>query len=243
VSSAGAKAWLFMFKSGGKQREMGLGSASAVSLAEARRTAAEARALLADGRDPLEEKRAAEAARKAERAKPSFGAFADALAADIEGGFRKAKHRQQWKTTLGPASCGAIRSKPIDEVNTAGVLAVLQPIWSTRSETASRLRGQIERVLDAAKAKGLRSGENPARWRGHLDALLPWRQKLQRGHHAAMAYKDLPPFLERLRRSGSVSSLALEFSILTAGRSGEVRGATWPRSTSTPRSGPYRRLA
>ena len=120
-----------------------------------------------------------------------------------------------------------LRNLRLDEIGTEDVLGVLTPIWLTKSETASRLRGRIERVLDAARAKGPRSGENPARWRGHLDALLPKRQKLTRGHHAAMPYEDVPAFVARLRGSDSVSILALEFLILTAARSGEVLGARW----------------
>ena len=115
-----------------------------------------------------------------------------------------------------------LRSKPVNRINTEDVLEVLQPIWTTRAETASRVRGRIEKILDAAKAKGLREGENPARWRGHLDNLLPKRQLLQRGHHAAMPWQELPEFIAQLRHSPSMAALALEFVILTAARSGEV---------------------
>jgi integrase len=127
----------------------------------------------------------------------------------------------------GRRRSSGIGDKKLDEITTDNVLGVLKPIWLTKPETASRLRGRIERVLDAAKAKGLRHGENPARWRGHLDHLLPKRQKLSRGHHAAMPYKDVPAFLERLRGLGGLSALALEFCILGAARSGEVFGAKW----------------
>ena len=122
---------------------------------------------------------------------------------------------------------GPLRSMPVDVITTEDILAVLKPVWSTKAETASRLRGRIERVLNAAKAKGLRSGENPAAWRGHLENLLPKRQKLTRGHHAAMPYADVPAFVARLRERDAVAALALEFAILTAGRSGEVLGARW----------------
>ena len=141
-------------------------------------------------------------------------------------GFRNEKHRAQWAMTL-TTYAAPLRSMKLDDIATADVLAVLQPLWQTKAETASRLRGRIERVLDAAKAKGLRSGENPARWRGHLDALLPARHRLTRGHHAAMPYDDVPAFIGRLRASESVSALALEFAILTASRTGEVLGARW----------------
>ena len=116
---------------------------------------------------------------------------------------------------------------PVDEIDTEAVLGVLKPLWSEKPETASRLRGRIEAVLDAAKAKGHRSGENPARWRGHLSHLLPKRQKLTRGHHAAMHYADVPAFLAKLREQNNVGAWALEFTILTATRSGEVYGARW----------------
>jgi len=116
---------------------------------------------------------------------------------------------------------------PVDKITTDDVLSVLKPLWNDKPETASRLRGRIERVLDAAKAKGLRSGENPARWRGHLDQLLPKRQRLTRGHHAAMPYVDVPAFIRDLRSRRGTATLALEFTILTAARSGEVLGARW----------------
>jgi integrase len=179
---------------------------------------------LANGIDPIQAKRAAEAAEQAPRY--TFGTFADALVNEIEGGFRNAKHVAQWRMTL-TTYCAPIRDKALDAITTDDVLAVLRPIWSTKAETASRLRGRIERVLDAARAHGLRSGENPARWRGHLDHLLPKRQKLTRGHHAAMPYREVRAFIERLHRTGSVSALALEFLILAASRTGEVLGGRW----------------
>ena len=129
--------------------------------------------------------------------------------------------------TLGDAYCKTLRTKPVDKIDTAAVLKVLQPIWGTKSETASRIRGRIERVLDAAKAQGFRSGENPARWKGHLDAMLPKRQKLTRGHHKALAYQDVPALMLRLQGMQAVAARALEFLILTAGRTGEVIGACW----------------
>src|SRR5262249_43468733 len=129
--------------------------------------------------------------------------------------------RQQWRSTLATYA-SSLRDRPIDEITTEDVLAVLRPIWLTKSETASRVRGRIEKVLDAAKAKGLRLGENPARWRGHLALLLSKRHKLQRGHHPSMPWQKVPEFIARLRERPSVSALALEFVILTACRSGEV---------------------
>ena len=230
VDGGGAKRWVFLFrwkapgeKGPGKLREMGLGGLSAVSLADAREKAVAARQALANGRNPIDERKAAEAARQSAT---TFGAFADALVEELKPGFRSAKHHAQWAMTLRTYA-GPLRDKPLDAIQTVDVLAVLKPIWQSKSETASRLRGRIERVLDAARAQGLRSGENPARWRGHLDHLLPKRQKLTRGHHAAMPYTDVPAFIADLRRREAVAALALEFCILNASRSGEVLGAKW----------------
>ncbi|MER9777143.1 integrase arm-type DNA-binding domain-containing protein [Mesorhizobium sp. M0220] len=228
----GRRQWIFMYRWQGKQKEMGLGAflpVSApkgeryefVSLADARQKATAARAALDKRIDPM-------LARKADLAAPTFGEFADALIDDLAAGFRNEKHVAQWRTTLGDAYCEALRKKPVNEIDTADVLAALKPVWQARQETATRVRGRIERVLDAAKAKGLRKGENPARWRGHLDALLPARQKLQRGHHAAMPYGDVPAFVARLRAAEAMAARGLEFLILTAARSGEVIEATWP---------------
>lgn len=219
ASKSGAKSWRFVWRAGGKRREMGLGSFPAVTLAKARERAAEARAQLAGGVDPI-------AARKAERPVPTFGEAADRLIADLGPQWRNAKHRAQWAMTLS-TYCGAIRERKVSEIETADVLAVLQPVWLAKPETAARLRGRIERVLDAARARDEREGENPARWRGHLDHLLPARQKLTRGHHAAMAYADLPAFVAELREREALAALALEFLILTAARSGEALGARW----------------
>ncbi|MFG1295807.1 tyrosine-type recombinase/integrase [Xanthobacter variabilis] len=219
ISSNGGRRWIFLFRWEGRQLEMGLGSARDVSLARARELADAARAKLAEGINPLQLKRS-------ERVIPTFGEAADALVNDIAPGFRNAKHLEQWRMTLTEYAA-PLRSKSVADITTEDVLSVVKPIWTTKSETASRLRGRIERVLDAAKAKGDRSGENPARWRGHLDSLLPKRQKLQRGHHAAMAYSAVSTFMTRLQALSGSSSLALEFLILTAARSGEIREAVW----------------
>lgn len=220
ISPNGGRRWIFLYRWGGRQLEMGLGSARDVTLARARELADAARAQLAEGINPLD-------ARRADRVIiPTFGEFADGLVQDIQSGFRNEKHRWQWQHTL-EVYAAALRPIQIDSVTTEDVLGVLQTLWQTKQETASRLRGRIERVLDAAKAKGLRTGENPARWRGHLDALLPKRQKLQRGHHAAMPYSDVPALVAELRQREATAALALEFAILTAARTGEVIGATW----------------
>jgi integrase len=140
--------------------------------------------------------------------------------------WRNSKHAGQWEMTLKEYAA-PLRRLPVNSVTTEDVLSVLKPLWNEKPETASRLRGRIERVLDAAKAQGLRMGENPARWRGHLDQLLPKRQVLSRGHHAAMNYTQLPAFIADLRARRATAALALEFTILTAARSGEVLGARW----------------
>ena len=217
-----ARTWVFRYKAAGKRRDMGLGSTVDVSLKDARDTMEAAKRLLRDGIDPVE-------TRKAERLIiPTFGAFADELVETLKAGFSNAQHIYQWQQTLGNAYCGAIRGKLVSEIVTTDVLAVLKPIWQTKQETASRLRGRIEKVLDAAKAKGLRSGENPARWRGHLANLLPRRQKLSaRGHMPALPFEDVPVLVGRLREREAVAARALEFLILTAARAGEVFGATW----------------
>jgi integrase len=207
-----------MWKVAGKRREIGLGSLRDVSLAKARERAAEARQLVATGQDP----RTAQASPKG----MSFGEAADALIESMSPGWRNAKHKAQWDMTLR-VYCAPLRNKPVGEVSTDDVLTVLKPLWLARSETASRLRGRIERVLDFAKARGMRSGENPARWRGHLDAILPRRAKLTRGHHKAMPFHELPAFMQELKERQGVAPRALEFLVLTAARSGEVLGARW----------------
>lgn len=227
VDRSGAKRWLFMFRWGstpgkpGKLKEMGLGSASSVSLLEAREKAAEARRVLATGANPIEARRVGEA-----RADATFGAFSDELIKKLSHGFRSEKHKEQWRATLR-LHASSLRDKRLDEITTEDVLSVLSPIWQTKHESASRLRGRIERVLDAARARGLRTGENPARWRGHLDNLLAGRRRIAQAHYAAMPYPDVPGFVEGLRARQGVAALALEFCILTAARSAEILGARW----------------
>jgi integrase len=219
VDAAGSKRWVFLFRWNGKLKEMGLGGFDKVSLAMARDAAEAARKVLGSRRNPIE-------VRKAEREVPTFGAMADEVVASLSGQWRNDKHIAQWKMTL-TAHAAPIRDTKVNEVTTADVLAILKPLVATTPETASRLRGRIERVLDAAAAKGFRSGDNPARWRGHLDQLLPKRQKLTRGHHSAMPFVAVPAFVARLGERDALAALALEFLILTAARTGEVIGARW----------------
>jgi hypothetical protein len=218
ITESGARSWIFMFKKSGRRREMGLGSARDVPLGRARSLAAEARRHLAAGRDPL-----------AARAKPTTMTFREAASALVDSmasSWRNAKHRSQWTMTL-TVYCAQIANLPVSDITTDDVLRVLKPLWLAKPETASRLRGRIERTLDFAKARGMRTGENPARWRGHLDALLPKRPKLTRGHHKAMPFDDVPAFMGKLRQREGAASSALEFAILTAARSGEALGALW----------------
>jgi integrase len=225
VRPGGSRQWSFLYRRDGKLKEMGLGSpAKGVTLAMARGLRDGARAVMASGNDPLNARRQAE---QSSSDVPRFGAYALDLVDRIEEGFSNPKHRQQWRNTL-ETYCAPIWARPIDAIDTAGVLACLTPIWQTKPETASRVRGRIERVLNAANAEGLRAGENPAAWRGHLDATLPKPGKLTRGHHAALAYADMPAFMADLRARPALAALALEFAILTATRTSEVLNAQWP---------------
>ncbi|WP_315926157.1 tyrosine-type recombinase/integrase [Mesorhizobium sp. SP-1A] len=219
VSPTGTKSWLFMWVVDGKRREMGMGAYPAISLAKARATAINCREAVAEGRDPIAE--------KAKEAEPTFGECVDKLIESIKAEWRSDKHAYQWRQTLGDSYCQSLRSKRVSLITTEDVLKVLTPVWAAKSETASRLRGRIERVLEYAKVKGWRSGENPAAWRGNLRNLLPRRQKLQRGHQPAMAYDKVPAFMVRLRASEAMAARALEFTILAAARSGETIGAKW----------------
>ena len=231
VDSEGRKRWVFIYTMKAKRREMGLGSARDVSLREARDACEDARAKLRAGIDPLGERRAL-------KARPLFGAFAEAYIKAHEAGWKNPKHKAQWRMTLScerddkgelkdSGYCLVLRKRPVDTITTDDVLAILKPIWLEKNETAARLRGRIEAVLDAAKAKGWREGDNPARLRGHLDKLLPAVGKMKRGHFAAMAYEDVSAFVEKLRRGSGTATLALEFIIFTGVRSGEARGARW----------------
>ena len=200
------RSWFYIGTLHGKRIELGLGSALDVTLAKAREKAAGLRTTILDGEDPRQNRATAEIK---EASKPTFGNFAKALIADIEGGFKNPKHRQQWRNTLDTYA-KPMAEIPIDQVSTENVLAVLQPIWLSKPETASRLRGRIERILDAAKAKGLRSGDNPARGRGHLDMLLPKRNRAAIKHHPALPFADIAEFMADLRKRPAVAARALE---------------------------------
>ena len=231
----GARSWVFRFMLDGKSRDLGLGAAAgldAISLAKARDLSSALRVKVKAGIDPLSEREreAAEAlsAAQAEQiAGITFRHVAEAHLAANEGSWRNDKHRQQWRNTLASYVYPVIGDLPVADIGTAHVLQIVEPIWQSKPETASRIRGRIEILLDAAKARGYREGENPARWRGHIAQILPARPKLSRGHHKAMPYADMPAFMGHLRAREAMAAVALEFVILTATRTSEVLGATW----------------
>jgi integrase len=228
VSPTGAKSWVFRYKRDGRTRWMGLGSASTFSLAEARERALEQRKLHEDHRDPIDERDADRRQRKLEQAKQvTFAQCAEQYLVTHEIAWRNEKHAAQWKMTL-TKYCKPIADLPIKDIDTDAVLRVLTPLWKKRTETAKRLRGRIERVLSWAKGRGLRQGENPARWAGHLDEMLASPAKIAKAqHHPALPYTDISSFMAELRGRDSLSARALEFLILTVARTGEVIGATW----------------
>jgi len=244
VSKWGTKSFEFRFTLDGRTRSMGLGPYPKVSLADARSKVKLLAAKVEKGEDPIEERRAK--SRKNTKAEKPM-TFAEAASAYIdakvdvdEGGFKNPKHRQQWRNTLETYANPIIGNVPVADVNTDLVLRVLQqettakgkagPLWNMKTETASRLRGRIEKVLSWAAFRGLRAkGDNPARWKGHLETELVARKDLRKPkHHAALPYVEVGAFMANLREREGVAARALEFSILTAARSGETRGATWP---------------
>jgi integrase len=234
VKDSGSRSWVFRFMLNGKSRDLGLGPAGSggLSLSQARDRATELRLKVKAGIDPLAERAVAEAETKAAvqaatAAGVTFKEMAEMHIKANRDSWRNAKHKQQWENTLAAYAYPIIGNLPVAEVDTPHVLQILEPIWKDKTETASRLRGRIETVLDSAKARGYRQGENPARWRGHLAQILPARTKLSRGHHKAMPYDAIPAFLKRLREREAVAALALEFVILTACRTSEAIEATW----------------
>ncbi len=237
IHKGGSKSWIYRYTLNGRVRAMGLGPSHLVSLAEARAMAQEARLLKAQGFDPLEARAALKptptpAPTPAKEAEPDRGmAFKDAAAAYIRANsaaWDNAKHEAQWSATLETYAYPAFGDLPVGEINTTLVLKALEPIWSTKTETASRLRGRIESVLDWATVRGLRQGENPARWKGHLDKILPAKSKVARvEHHAALPFKVMQQFMRDLAERPGVAARALSFTILTAARTGEVIGAQW----------------
>lgn len=231
VFDTGARTWILRTMVAGKRREIGLGGFPAVTLADARTEARRLRSEISQGRDPVADRRAARSAQRAAReAAKTFKQAALAYIESHEAGWRNPKHGQQWRNTLEQYAYPLLGELLVSDIDRQQVLAVLEPIWRTKTETASRLRSRIELVLSFAMQRGYRAeGLNPARWRGGLDKLLPAPQKVTKvEHHPALPIDDLPAFMARLREASGMGASALEFAILTAARSGEVRGALWP---------------
>ena len=226
-----SKSWIFRYATAGrKERYMGLGSLDAVRLAEARERAAECRKLRERGKDPIEERDAQRAVVAAENAKlMTFDQCAAGYIAAHRAGWRNTKHASQWENTLATYVSPVFGKVTVRSVDVGLVIKALEPIWSAKPETASRLRGRIEAVLDWAAARGFRDADNPARWKGRLDKLLPRPSKVRAvEHHAALQYDEIGSFMLELRKREGIAARALEFAILTAARTGEVLGAQWP---------------
>jgi integrase len=223
VAARGSKKWVFRFK----RRDMGLGGYPATSLADARRKAADARQMLLRGEDPIEARKAVEAMNKPQRGL-TFDEASERYISAHEAAWRNPKHRQQWRNTLANYASPVIGQMDVAAIDTTHVLDILEPIWRDKTETASRLRGRLETVLDWCKVRDYRKGENPARWRGHLAHLLPARSKIVKvEHHPSLPYTDMPAFMATLRRRDALAARALEFCILTATRTSETLEAVW----------------
>jgi integrase len=229
VGPTGGKAWLFRYMLNGRAREMGLGPLHTIGLAEARERALAARKLKLDGTDPLAAREAEKQRRAEEAAKAiSFKIAAEGYIKAHRAAWRNEKHAWQWTATLQTHAYPMIGDLPVGAIDTGHVTRILEPIWTTKAETAARVRGRIEAILDYAKTHGWRSGENPARWKGHLENVLPPRARVAKvEHHAALPWKQIGAFMAKLGEEDGAAALALRFAILTAARTNEVIGATW----------------
>jgi len=229
VLSGGAKSWIFRFMMNGRAREMGLGSANEVTLADARERAIECRRLRSRGIDPIENRRGERQAAALEAARAiTFRECAEKYIASHKAAWRNKQHLRQWQNSLTKHVEPVIGGFSIQAIDTALVMRVLEPMWTAKTETASRLRQRIEVILDWAKVQGFRDGENPARWRGHFDKLVAKPSKVKKiTHFSALPYSELPAFMRDLRNEKGTVALALEFTILTVARSSEVIGARW----------------
>lgn len=229
ISDTGARSWVLRVMVGGRRRDMGLGGYPDVTLAGAREAARAARQKIKEGIDPVEDAKVKRSALQAAKASAmTFSEAASAYIAVKEAEWRNAKHGQQWRNTLATYADPVIGRILVRDIGQSHIMKVLEPIWLDKTETAKRLRGRIENILDWARVSGYREGENPARWKGHLDTLLASPGKVQVVEHfAALPYAEIGEFLVRLRQQEGIAARALEFAILTAARSGEVRGATW----------------
>lgn len=232
VSKWGTKSWIFRYERNGRERHMGLGPTHTVTLIEARERARECRKLLLDGLDPLEERNAQRMRRQIEAARVmTFRQCAEAYITAHQAAWSHPKHCQQWTSSLSNHAYPTIGNLPVAAIDTALVMKCLEPIWTAKPETAKRLRGRIESILDWATVRGFRSGDNPARWRGHLGKLLPATAKVRSvKHFGAIAWRDIPEFMGELRSREEEAARVLEFTILTAARTGEVLGALGRRS-------------
>lgn len=229
VTASGARSWVLRFAVAGKQREMGLGSFPTVTLAEAREKARHHRAQVMEGVDPILSRRAVVSATTAQRnAQQTFAEVAALYIAQHRKSWKSEKHGAQWAATLQTYVEPVIGALFVGDITVAHVIRVLEPIWTSKTETATRVRSRMELVLDFAAARGLREGLNPARWRGNLDAALPKASKVSKvAHHVALEVGRVGLFMSQLRNQPGMGARALEFAVLTAARSGEVRGATW----------------
>jgi integrase len=228
ITESGSKSWIFRFMLGGRRRDMGLGHYPSITLSEARELAREAHAAIQRGIDPVEARRERIAGARPQPKITTFQEAADLYIAAHECSWKNEKHRWQWRQTINDYAGPALGHLGVAAVSTHDVLKAIEPLWREKPETASRLRGRIEAVLGWAAARGLRSGENPARWRGHIGKLLPARAKVQKvQHHPALPWREVPDFVRELREIETISARALEFTMLTAARTGEVIGATW----------------
>jgi integrase len=229
VGSGGAKSWIYRFTLNGRERYLGLGPANAIPLKRARELAAEARQLRAEGVDPVDKRRSERAAKRVASAREkTFDRCAAAYVTAHEAGWRNAKHRYQWRATLRDYASPVLGHLPVQDIDTGLVMQVIEPLWRTKTETASRTRQRIEAILDWATVREYRQGANPARWRGHLQTLLPAKTKVRAVEHLpAMPAADIPAFMGELRSRQSISARCLELTILTAVRTGEAIGARW----------------
>ena len=230
VSSPGNASWLLRYERAGRERMLGLGPIATVTLAEARNRAKAARLLLLDNIDPIDQKRAQKAERALAAAKSiTFAEAAQAYYDQHERKWKNPKHRDQWLSTMRTYVFPKIGNLPVSAIDTGLVLKCIEPHWQTTTETMSRVRGRVESVLDWATVRGYRAGENPARWKGHLAEVLPSRSDIAKpNHHAALSYADIGAFIAELRTRDAVAAKALEFTIITAARTGEAASPDRP---------------
>jgi integrase len=230
VTETGARSWIFRFQIDGRRREMGLGPFPAISLASARNLSQEALALVKAGSDPIAERNLQRARQRLEEGRSvTWDHAVEQFLADHETTWRNPRHRRQWRSTLATYVSPVMGNLSAGTIGTPEVLRVLQPIWRSKPVTASRVRGRIERVWDWCKVRGYAQGENPARWRGHLDKVFPASRKVRKvRHHAAVTIDAVPGVYQRLQADDTIAALATRFTILTAARAGMVTGARWP---------------